>query len=222
MIVPFGGLVMLKRRLPLVLGLGALLVLQNGISLTSTRAAESASSITEASPTLAPFQHVRFCLKYPQECAPQPTKADRITLSQANADLLKHVNQNVNGAILPITKQYGKNLADSWEIAPSSGDCNDYAVTKRHLLLSEGFPASALRLSVVRTNLGLGHLVLIVGTSKGDLVLDNMTDAIQPWQKTPYHWLKIQSKSDARFWNDIKPPMIVQSSLSAELRLDGR
>jgi predicted transglutaminase-like cysteine proteinase len=222
MIVLLGGLVMLKRRLPLALGLGALLVTQSGIFSGSSQATESTNSIMEASPTLAPFQHVRFCLKYPEECAPQPARAERIMLSQANADLLKHVNQNVNGAILPITKQYGKNLGDSWEIAPSSGDCNDYAVTKRHLLLSEGFPASALRLSVVRTDLGLGHLVLIVGTSKGDLVLDNMTDVIRPWQKTPYQWLKIQSKSDARFWNDIRSPTIVQSSLRAELKVNER
>ena len=52
-----------------------------------------------------------------------------------------------------------------WTIAPHEGDCNDYAVTKRHQLLEKGLPSSALRLSVTKTvTLGVGHLVLVVST----------------------------------------------------------
>jgi hypothetical protein len=29
--------------------------------------------IVDASPTLAPFQHVRFCLRYPSDCKSDPT-----------------------------------------------------------------------------------------------------------------------------------------------------
>jgi predicted transglutaminase-like cysteine proteinase len=86
------------------------------------------------------------------------------------------------------------------------GDCNDYAVTKRHVLLQRGLPAKALRLSAVRTSSGEGHLVLLVVTTKGELVLDNLTDAIRPWRSTDYRWLKIQSASDARFWLTVKTP----------------
>jgi predicted transglutaminase-like cysteine proteinase len=63
-----------------------------------------------------------------------------------------------------------------------------------------------LRLSAVKTGSGIGHLVLVVVTTKGNLVLDNLTDAIRPWQDTDYRWLKIQSASDARFWQTVKTP----------------
>jgi predicted transglutaminase-like cysteine proteinase len=86
------------------------------------------------------------------------------------------------------------------------GDCNDYAVTKRHALLRSGLPAKTLRLSTVRTSSGTGHLVLVVVTTMGDLVLDNLTDAIRPWRSTDYHWLKIQSANDAKVWFTVKAP----------------
>jgi predicted transglutaminase-like cysteine proteinase len=159
-----------------------------------------------ASPTLAPFQHVRFCQRYPSDCKSNPAETDRIELNAGNADLLKRVNDDVNATIVSTVKRYGADLADSWTIAPSMGDCNDYAVTKRHVLLLRGLPAKALRLSAVRTSSGAGHLVLVVVTTKGDLVLDNLTNAIRPWQETDYRWLKIQSASDARLWLTVKSP----------------
>jgi predicted transglutaminase-like cysteine proteinase len=159
--------------------------------------------ISDGSPTLAPFQHVRFCLRYPSECKSDPTEKERIELTAENIDLLRRVNQDVNGSIAPINKSYGTDLQDGWSIAPSIGDCNDYAVTKRHELLASGVPAKALRLSVVKTASGLGHLVLVVATTRGDLVMDNLTEAIRSWQNTDYHWLKIQSAADARYWFEV-------------------
>lgn len=159
-----------------------------------------------ASPALAPFQHVRFCQRYPSDCKSNPAEADHIELNAANSELLKSVNRDVNATIVSTVKSYGAELADGWTIAPSMGDCNDYAVTKRHVLLQRGLPAKALRLSAVRTSSGEGHLVLLVVTTKGELVLDNLTDAIRPWRSTDYRWLKIQSASDARFWLTVKTP----------------
>jgi predicted transglutaminase-like cysteine proteinase len=51
---------------------------------------------------------------------------------------------------------------------------------------------------------GVGHLVLLAATTKGDLVLDNLTDAIRPWQSADYHWLKIQSARDPKLWYETK------------------
>jgi predicted transglutaminase-like cysteine proteinase len=164
----------------------------------------TAVEIAEASPTLAPFQHVRFCLHYPSECKSDPTENERIELTAANFELLDRVNRSVNAAIIPTLKRYGTDLKDGWAIAPVLGDCNDYAVTKRHELLQSGLPAKALRLSVVKTATETGHVVLVAVTTKGDLVLDNLTEAIRPWQATDYHWLKIQSATDARFWYEVK------------------
>jgi predicted transglutaminase-like cysteine proteinase len=162
--------------------------------------------IMEASPTLAPFQHVRFCLRYPADCKSNPTANERIDLNAETSELLKRVNHSVNMSIIPTVKSYGQNLGDGWTIAPDMGDCNDYAVTKRHELLQSGLPAKALRLSVVKSASGIGHLVLVVVTTKGDIVMDNLTEAIRPWQNTDYQWLKIQSATDAKFWYEVKLP----------------
>jgi predicted transglutaminase-like cysteine proteinase len=179
------------------------------------------NAIVEGAPTLAPFQHVRFCLKYPADCTSSPADLERIELKVETLELLRRVNNSVNIAIAPKLKGYGPELKDSWKIAPVSGDCNDYANTKRHKLLESGLPSKALRLSVVKTPSGIGHLVLVIATTKGDLVLDNLTDSINDWQSTDYHWLKIQSASDARFWYEVRSPARISLS-SKNVRLAGR
>ncbi len=171
---------------------------------------------------LAPFQHVRFCLRYPSDCKSDPSESERIILNDETAKLLELVNRDVNGAISPAVKAYGSELQDGWTISPGVGDCNDYAVTKRHKLLQSGLPAKALRLSVVKTATGIGHLVLVVVTTKGDLVLDNLTETIRPWQNTDYHWLKIQSAADARLWYEVKAATPSVSQANRKLRVADR
>ena len=175
--------------------------------------------IMDASPTLAPFQHVRFCLRYPSDCKSNPAENDHIDLDAETSELLKRVNHSVNLSIIPTVKDYGPNLGDGWTIAPDTGDCNDYAVTKRHQLLESGLPSKALRLSVVKTASGIGHLVLVVVTTKGDVVMDNLTEVIRPWQSTDYHWLKIQSAIDSKFWYEVKAPAVGPSVSQAERKL---
>jgi predicted transglutaminase-like cysteine proteinase len=155
---------------------------------------DRAPSIQATTPTLAPFQHIRFCIRYPS-----------VELTPDLFDLMDTVNDEVNSAISPAAKRYGSNLGDGWNIAPISGDCNDYAVTKRHALLQRGVPSRSLRLSVVKTASGIGHLVLVVSTTKGPLVLDNLANSIRPWHVTGYQWLKIQSADNANYWYDIAP-----------------
>ena len=179
----------------------------------------SLTPIVEASPTLAPFQHIRFCLRYPSDCKTNPTENERIDLNAETSELLKRVNHSVNMSIIPTPKSYGPNLGDGWTIAPDMGDCNDYAVTKRHELLESGLPSKALRLAVVKTASGIGHLILVVVTTKGDIVLDNLTEVIRPWQSTDYHWLKIQSATDAKFWYEIKAPTVGPSASLAERKV---
>jgi predicted transglutaminase-like cysteine proteinase len=178
--------------------------------------------IAEASPALAPFQHVRFCLRYPEDCKSAAAENERIELTPENSELLDRINRDVNAAINPAAKSYGSDLQDGWTISPAMGDCNDYAVTKRHELLRAGLPASALRLSVVTTASGIGHLVLVVATTKADMVLDNLTESIRPWQHTDYHWLKIQSAADARFWYEVKVPGVSVSENDRRIRLADR
>jgi predicted transglutaminase-like cysteine proteinase len=177
--------------------------------------------ITEASPTLSPFQHVRFCLRYPADCKSDPTETTTVELTAETLETIHRVNRDVNASIMPVARSNA--IADGgWTISPASGDCNDYAVTKRHELVQSGFPAKAVRLAVVKTPSGIGHLVLVVSTNKGSLVLDNLSETILPWQLTKYHWVKIQSTSDARYWFEIKPRGLVLSQVDRKIELADR
>src|ERR1700732_1232143 len=154
---------------------------------------KAGTPVVESGSTLAPFQHIRFCLQYPDDCRSNSAESERIDLTPRSLELLKRINHRVNVSIVSKSKAYGSNLEDAWTIAPYQGDCNDYAVTKRHELLKRGLPSRALRLSGTNTAAGIGHLVLVVVTTKGNFVMDNLADAIQPWQTIDYQWLKIQS-----------------------------
>lgn len=182
----------------------------------------SATLIEEAAPALAPFQHVRFCLRYPDDCKSDPNETVLIELTAETSELMNSVNRDVNATIAPMHKSETIDIDDGWTIAPTAGDCNDYAVTKRHELLQSGLPAKALRLAVVKTPSGIGHLVLVVATTQGDLVLDNLVETIRPWQNTRYQWLKIQSARDARYWFEIRLPAMALSQPDQKLRVADR
>jgi predicted transglutaminase-like cysteine proteinase len=190
-----------------------LLAPAQGRSLIETSAV---MPISEASPTLSPFQHVRFCLRYPADCKSDPTETTAVELTAETLETIHRVNRDVNASIMPVGRSNA--IADGgWTISPASGDCNDYAVTKRHDLVRSGFPTKAVRLAVVKTTSGIGHLVLVVSTNKGDLVLDNLSETILPWQFTKYQWVKIQSASDARYWFEIKPRGFVLSQVDRKI-----
>ena len=71
-------------------------------------------------------------------------------------------------------------VGEEWLISPKAGDCNDYAVTKRHELLARGWPSRALLLAEVIVPSGEHHLVVVVRTNEGDFVLDNLNASVRP------------------------------------------
>src|SRR3982074_3756342 len=86
------GLSMARRVFQSVLLATAATVLLAGSSYARPRSPQIGSPTTpiaEASPSLAPFQHVRFCLRYPEDCKSDPTQTDRIELNADYAELLK-------------------------------------------------------------------------------------------------------------------------------------
>jgi predicted transglutaminase-like cysteine proteinase len=162
------------------------------------------SHISFQTPTLAPMAFTMFCLRYEDQCKPQRLMFRRgpVKLTAERREELKEVNDLVNVAITPERNEEGL-AGEKWVIAPASGDCNDYAVTKRSELLDRGWPARALLLSEVVTNWGEHHLVLVVRTHTGDVVLDNMTQAIRPWSKAPYRWVRVQTPQNPKYWATI-------------------
>lgn len=156
-------------------------------------------------PTLAPMAYTQFCVRYSDECRSHTMfRGGPVRLTSDRWDDLIEVNASVNKSIAPEPNELGL-AGEKWLIAPISGECHDYAVTKRHELLARGWPARALLLSEVVVRSGEHHLVLVVRTQKGDLVLDNLTAQIRPWTRAPYKWLRIQMPNTPKLWASMDP-----------------
>jgi predicted transglutaminase-like cysteine proteinase len=150
---------------------------------------------------LAPMAHVRFCQANPADCRREKIvfRGGLIDLTPERLDELKAVNISVNRAI-HAQDMHEPVAAEKWLILPKVGDCNDYAVSKRHELLARGWPARSLLLAEVITSWGEHHLVLVVRTRQGDLVADNLNPKIRAWSATPYEWVRIQTPQNPTFW----------------------
>lgn len=156
-----------------------------------------ATVVAEARNVLAPLQFVKFCMNYPTECDTRAGEELALSRDESLA-ALDEVNGRVNRSISPTVKS-NEPLVARWTIGPAAGDCNDYAVTKRHELLAKGWPSSALRLAVVFAPEG-GHLVLVARVKDGDYVLDNLSQVVRPWNETSYAWVSIESTANPKFW----------------------
>ncbi|PZU82895.1 MAG: hypothetical protein DI528_18475 [Shinella sp.] len=151
--------------------------------------------------TLAPYAHVRFCVKNPDDCQVKNSlQGNMVELTPAKKLELQRINRLVNRSMRPQNDEPGN---DEWTVGGTTGDCEDYALTKRRRLVEAGWPTKALRLVVARTAAGEGHAVLAVATSDGDLILDNRTVAIKEWRRTDLRMLKIQSGENPRQWFDV-------------------
>lgn len=147
-----------------------------------------------------PPAFIAFCRTWPAECA---TSAEREIRAEGRAlARLAAVNLAVNRAIAPRPDAPG---TDVWRLGVAAGDCDDYALEKRHRLVALGLPASALRLAVARTPAGERHLVLVARTDRGDLVLDNLTDAILPVDRAALVFEMIQQPDKPRGWAAVEP-----------------
>ena len=147
-------------------------------------------------PTIAPIAFAKFCDNAADQCV-RIGDRDTIELTKQKRTELQRINSEINSAIVYVGELEGQ---DEWKLNPASGDCDDYAVTKRQRLLRAGWPSGALRIATARTPSGIGHAVLVVSTTQGDLVLDNRTNVVKPWKAVDLKWIKIQSHENPRVW----------------------
>jgi predicted transglutaminase-like cysteine proteinase len=141
-----------------------------------------------------------FCARTPQECVIDTAEPATIPLTVATWRTLQSVNRRVNARIRPITDQAHWGVVDRWDFPDDgSGDCEDYQLLKRRMLVERGLPRRALLMTVVIDETNEGHAVLTVRTDRGDFILDNKTDAIRPWRRTGYSFIK-RAGQDGPAW----------------------
>jgi predicted transglutaminase-like cysteine proteinase len=168
---------------------------------TGSFASERPQLLTPGDVTRPPIGWVEFCVEYDPECKTTPSEPRDVVLSPDAWKDLQRVNLWVNSNVKPMTDMDHWGVVERWNYPDDGyGDCEDYVLAKRRMLIEAGWPREALLITVVRDRNGDGHAILTVKTDKGEYVLDNQTDDIVLWSDTGYRFVKRQSQSDPNAW----------------------
>jgi predicted transglutaminase-like cysteine proteinase len=166
--------------------------------------------------TRAPIGWVEFCAENPIDCHGGPSQPRDIVMSQTTWRDLVRVNRWVNETVKPMTDMDHWGVIEKWSLPTDGyGDCEDYVLLKRKMLIDAGWPKEALLITVVRDKKGEGHAVLTVKTDKGEFILDNQNEAVVAWTETGYRFVKRQSQSNTAEWvslGDNRPAMATASA----------
>jgi predicted transglutaminase-like cysteine proteinase len=143
---------------------------------------------------------VSFCERHPEECKVDTSQPESLTFTQELYAQLQAINIVVNRTLTPMTDEIHFGIADVWSFPDDNiGDCEDFQLLKRRLLIAAGLPRRALRMTVVIDTQGAGHAVLTVRTDSGDFILDNITNQVLRWSETSYIFIKRESDRKAEW-----------------------
>lgn len=155
------------------------------------------SRLIEGTPISSPGGYFVYCQQNAADC--QGSSKQSVDWSEAVQATVDSTNVAVNKRISPANDPF-----EEWSADVEKGDCEDYALTKRRMLVEQGLPPSSLRIAVATTPTNEMHAVLVVVTDVGDFVLDNRNDAVLEPQMTDLHWIKIASAADPKRWNTVR------------------
>ena len=190
-----------------------------GIQQTSAHDGPESPFMATNGHAQAPYGFIQFCASNPQHCAPIVASRSRMSGSPARLAELDLVNRLVNEAIEPVTDKVQYGVDEYWTI-PSSGkgDCEEYVLLKRRMLIDLGWSSGDLLITVVLDENGDGHAVLTARTSTGDYVLDNKNATVLLWYQKPYKFLMRQSYLHPKRWVALEPHEFGSPTISAGIR----
>ncbi|MGH6869761.1 MAG: transglutaminase-like cysteine peptidase, partial [Methylocella sp.] len=126
------------------------------IGLGTTASAGAAPGPARASyapvggPASVPYGWADFCRRYKGECDGGPLAPRDLNLTARAMKEIKRVGKWVNAHVKPVSDMEHWGVIDQWDYpADGKGDCEDYALFKRKILINEGFPRQALLMTVV-------------------------------------------------------------------------
>jgi len=159
------------------------------------------SAMAEAGVVMPPQGYLELCVRSPGECPSDIRQSSlKEPLTAQRWGELNDVNTSVNSSVRYITDAALYEMSEYWTYPDGRGDCEDYVLLKRKLLLARGWPAEALLIGVALDRENLRHAVLIVATDKGDFVLDNQLSSVVAWAETGYTWEKRQTALSPNVW----------------------
>jgi predicted transglutaminase-like cysteine proteinase len=199
-----------------VISAGILVCFATNISDASANTSDRLQPIQMGGVSRAPIGWVEFCADNSEECEGQVRAPRDIALTARSWKELTRINAQVNASVKPLTDAEHFGVLERWSYPDDGyGDCEDYVLLKKRLLVEAGFPREALLITVVRDEKGDGHAVLTAKTDKGEFVLDNQNPAVLAWSETKYRFVKRQSQSDPNVWmalGDTRPAVATASS----------
>jgi predicted transglutaminase-like cysteine proteinase len=189
-------------------GLAAVVVFTVAWVMPAAEAASERPLFVSLGPSArAPIGWTEFCAEHARECEAKPLEARDVVLTQKSWKDLVRINNKVNTQIKPMTDLDHWGVVERWSYPDDGyGDCEDYVLLKRRMLMQAGWPRQALLITVVRDTKGEGHAVLTVKTDKGEFILDNQNEEILLWSDTGYRFVKRQSQSDPNIWVSLGDP----------------
>ena len=174
------------------LTMAATLFSAGGAAAYTNPAAVSSHGLVTQYAAITPLSLQFFCAQNKSECA--SSGRGQVTMSPNLMAVLKQVNSHVNRSIRP-----ERDTADVWELNPTSGDCEDYVLSKRSALIRQCVSSGALRIAYTHTRRGEPHAVLVVRTSEGDYVLDNLTNSVKTLRASGYNIRSMSSPNPTRW-----------------------
>ena len=166
----------------------------------------------------APFGWIEFCNDNPSECATGATQPREIELTSAAWGELDKVNRWVNHHVRPMSDMDHWGLMEKWSIPTDGfGDCEDYVLLKRKMLIDSGWLREALLITVVRDKMDEAHVVLTVKSDKGEFILDSLYENIVTSTETGYRFVERQSQSDPMVWLSFKDGAPSQTKVADSL-----
>jgi len=184
------------------------------IGLLSVGPANAGTYLPTGAPAVPPAGFLGFCVRHLPDCIAKPQEATSIELTDAQRRTLETVQFKINASIRP-----REDSDHAWEYpTDGTGDCNKFALSKRRELIALGWPRNILLLATATTERGEGHLVLVVRTDRGDLVLDNRVSQVVDWSALPYRWISVQSQQSPVRWVSILSQPIATADASAAMR----
>jgi predicted transglutaminase-like cysteine proteinase len=158
-----------------------------------------------------PYGFVQFCDSFPKECLSGDAGEGRFDATPERLAELDAINRTINANIEPVTDLDLYGVPEWWAIpklradGTGKGDCEDYALLKRQILIKSGWPVSSVLMTVVRDEKGDGHAVLTARTAQGDFILDNKAIDVRLWSKTGYKFVMRQSYLNVKVWMSLDP-----------------
>lgn len=185
-------------------------------ALRAVAASERLAHAPVSEVTQPPPGWVEFCVRQPSECDDTTTAPRNLVLSRRAWIDLVRVNNWVNETVKPLSDLEHWGVAECWSYPDDGyGDCEDYVLLKRRMLMQAGWPRQALLVTVVRETNGDARAVLTVSSDKDDYTLDNQNDNILLWSETGYRFVKRQSQVNGNVWvslGDGQPAPITATS----------